>query len=50
MQARKVIIIFFFFFFTQKAAAEITFEQILENPTDLELNLEYARQQDKAGK
>jgi hypothetical protein len=50
MQVRKVIIIFFFFFFTQKAAAEITFEKILENPTDLELNLEYARQQDKAGK
>jgi len=34
MPARKVIIIFFFVFFTQKAAAEITFEKILENPTD----------------
>jgi hypothetical protein len=50
MLARIIVIILFIFFFTQKAIAEITFEQILENPTDLELNLEYARQQDKAGK
>jgi hypothetical protein len=50
MKTKSFIAFFIIFFFTQKAIAEITFEQILENPTDLELNLEYARQQDKAGK
>jgi hypothetical protein len=51
MNIKKFFIIYFFIFLcNQKAIAEITFDQILENPTDLELNLEYARQQDKAGK
>ena len=31
-------------------AEEITFKQILENPTDIELNLKYAKQQEQAGK
>ena len=30
-------------------AKEVTFEQILKNPTDLELNLKYAKEQEKAG-
>lgn len=46
----KIFFIACIFFFSQRAIAEITFEKILENPTDLQLNLEYARQQDKAGK
>ena len=51
MNIKKFFIIYFLIFLcNQKAIAEITFEQILENPTDLELNLEYARQQDKVGK
>ena len=29
--------------------AEISYEEILDNPTDLELNLNYAKQQEKAG-
>ena len=30
-------------------AAEVTYMQILENPTDLELNLKYAKEQEIAG-
>ena len=29
--------------------AEISYKEILDNPTDLELNLNYAKQQEKAG-
>lgn len=51
MKIQKFLITYLIIFFlSQKAVAEISFDQILENPTDLELNLEYARQQDKAGK
>lgn len=51
MKIQKIFITYLIiFFFSQNAIAEISFDQILENPTDLELNLEYARQQDKAGK
>ena len=31
------------------AFAEITYNDILDNPTDLELNLNFAKQQEKAG-
>ena len=31
------------------SATEITYQEILENPTDLELNLNYAKQQEKTG-
>ena len=46
--------IFFFIFIlifvqTKLSAAEITYQEILENPTDLELNLNYAKQQEKTG-
>ncbi len=51
MRIQKLFITYLvIFFFSQNAIAEISFDQILKNPTDLELNLEYARQQDKAGK
>lgn len=33
-----------------KAYSEITLEQVLNNPGDLKLNLEYAKQQEEAGK
>tara|TARA_B100000965_G_scaffold142724_1_gene118874 strand:+ start:1016 stop:2329 length:1314 start_codon:yes stop_codon:yes gene_type:complete len=46
---RVTIIIFFFFFISNLKAEEVTFMQILENPTDLELNLKYAKQQEIAG-
>ena len=44
------IILLSLFYFNTSFASVITFEQILENPTDLELNLNYAKQQEAAGK
>ena len=43
----KLIIIFFLI--SSSALAEISYREILDNPTDLELNLNYAKQQEKAG-
>ena len=37
------------FFQTGLKAKEITYQEILENPTDLELNLNYAKQQENTG-
>ena len=34
---------------SSSALAEITYREILDNPTDLELNLNYAKQQEKVG-
>ena len=46
----KVFIFIFAFLFTSNLnAKEVTFMQILENPTDLELNLKYAKEQAIAG-
>jgi len=36
-------------FFVSSFAAEITYKEILDNPTDLELNLNYAKQQESSG-
>ena len=38
-----------FFFQTNLAFSKITYKEILDNPTDLELNLNYAKQQENAG-
>ena len=48
---RTIIILFFLsFLFNQKSFASIIkYEEILDNPTDLELNLNYAKQQEKNG-
>ena len=43
------IFIFFFLFCKNVLALNITYEQILDNPSDLELNLNYAKQQEKQG-
>ena len=43
----KTLVIFFIF--TSLVSAEISYREILDNPTDLELNLNYAKQQEKAG-
>ena len=43
------IFIFVFLFASNLNAKEVTFMQILENPTDLELNLKYAKEQAIAG-
>ena len=38
-----------FFLISSSALAEISYREILDNPTDLELNLNYAKQQEKTG-
>ena len=42
-------LIIIFFLISSSALAEISYREILDNPTDLELNLNYAKQQEKAG-
>ena len=44
----KVFVIFFLIF-PNSFGAEITYNEILDNPTDLELNLNYAKQQESSG-
>ena len=41
--------IIIFFLISSSAVAEISYREILDNPTDLELNLNYAKQQEKVG-
>ena len=43
------ISLIFLFIYTNSFAAEITYKEILDNPTDLELNLNYAKQQESSG-
>ena len=38
------------FFFIQHSLSEITFQEILEDPSNLKLNLDYAKEQEKLGK
>jgi hypothetical protein len=40
----------FLFLLVNRGWSEITFQDILENPSDLELNLQYAKEQEQAGK
>ena len=47
---KKIIFFFFVIFCTQPLLAEITFEEILEDPADLELNLKYAKEQEGLGR
>ena len=43
-------LLFVIFLFCQKSfASKITYEEILDNPSDLELNLNYAKQQESEG-
>ncbi len=42
-------LIIIFFLISSSALAEISYREILDNPTDLELNLNYAKQQEKVG-
>ncbi len=44
-----LLIILTFTIHTKLTAKEITYQEILENPTDLELNLNYAKQQENTG-
>ena len=43
-------VIFIFFFLTGNLfSSQITYEEILDNPSDLQLNLNYAKQQQNSG-
>tara|TARA_Y100000768_G_scaffold314052_1_gene248887 strand:- start:415 stop:801 length:387 start_codon:yes stop_codon:yes gene_type:complete len=44
-----LLVIIVYFFFTKAAFSKITYKEILDNPIDLELNLNYAKQQENAG-
>jgi hypothetical protein len=48
----KKIVLFFILsiFFIKPSIAEITFQEILENPADLEINLKYATEQETLGR
>ena len=48
----KKIILFFtlIFFYLKPTFAEVTFQEILENPADLEINLKYATEQEALGR
>ena len=43
------LFVIFFLIFPNSFGAEITYNEILDNPTDLELNLNYAKQQESSG-
>ena len=45
---KKIFLIFFFLTFTQ-LKAEVTYLEILKDPTDLRLNLQYAKEQEALG-
>ena len=47
---RSVCIFALLFFYIKPSIAEITFLDIIENPSDLKINLEYAKQQEALGK
>ena len=49
MKKISFILTLFFLIQTKLIAYEITYQEILENPTDLELNLNYAKQQENVG-
>ena len=45
----KILIILILFSITSFAKAEVTYLEILKNPTDLRLNLQYAKEQEALG-
>ena len=47
---RSVCIFALLFFYIKPSIAEITFLDIIENPSDLKINLEYAKQQEALGR
>ena len=47
---RIIISLLVIFFYTKSSLAEITFQDILENPSDLEINLKYASEQESLGR
>ena len=47
---RLILLTSLSFFFIKPILAEITFQEILENPSDLEMNLKYATEQEELGR
>ena len=48
---KKIVLLFILsIFFIKPSIAEITFQEILENPADLEINLKYATEQEALGR
>ena len=45
----KLVLIFFIFSLSIQVKAEVTYLEILKNPTDLRLNLQYAKEQEALG-
>ena len=51
LRYKKIILIFaLLFYYIKPSIAEITFLDIIENPSDLKINLEYAKQQEALGR
>ena len=46
---RKIILILFVLSLSSQVKAEVTYLEILKNPTDLRLNLQYAKEQEVLG-
>ena len=46
---KKILFILLIFNIFNLAKAEVTYLEILKNPTDLKLNLQYAKEQEKQG-
>ena len=46
---KKLVLIIFFFSLSIQVKAEVTYLEILKNPTDLRLNLQYAKEQEALG-
>ena len=46
---KKIFLILFIFSLTTHSKSEVTYLEILKNPTDLKLNLQYAKEQEDLG-
>ena len=46
---KKIVLIIFLLSVVSQVKAEVTYLEILKNPTDLRLNLQYAKEQEKLG-
>ena len=46
---KKLVLFLFIFFLSTQVKAEVTYLEILKNPTDLRLNLQYAKEQEALG-
>jgi len=47
---KTIFLLFILIFYTKPSLAEITFLEILENPSDIEINLKYAKEQEALGR